>query len=134
MNENKRYVYDFNGVTYDVMDSYFDPYGNSVTEFDIQHKDYFCIGSTVSQKDAESICERLNEQNDELIEYCNFSLHDVLDKKNKEIEKLKSINMEYEEGLAMYEEENKKLIEKLEKGKNSSFGNTSLKPKPIKKI
>ena len=31
-----------------------------------------------------------NEQlKQELLEYCNFSLHDVLDKKNKEIEQLK---------------------------------------------
>ena len=31
----------------------------------------------------------MNEQSDELVEYCNFSLHDLLDKKNKEIEELK---------------------------------------------
>ena len=31
----------------------------------------------------------MNEQSDELVEYCNFSLHDLLDKKNKEIKQLK---------------------------------------------
>ena len=42
--------------------------------------------------------QRLEKENEQLKkdleEYCNFSLHDVLDKKNKEIEQLKSeINM-----------------------------------------
>jgi vacuolar-type H+-ATPase subunit I/STV1 len=86
MTGESRYVRDYN----DIMDTWFGCYGDEEpTEREIKEKDYFLLGVAKSQDDAESICERLNEQNDELIEYSNFSLHDLLDKKNKEINQLK---------------------------------------------
>ena len=79
----KRYINDI----FDIYDTWFGYMGeDEPTEREIREKDYLLIGVAHSQEDAESICEKLNEQHEELIEYCNFSLHDLLDKKNKEIE------------------------------------------------
>ncbi len=85
MNE-KRFINDVS----EILDTWFGYMGeDEPTEREINEKDFFLIGVARSQRDAENICEKLNEQNEELIEYCNFSLHDLLDKKNKEIEQLK---------------------------------------------
>lgn len=87
----KRFI---NDVT-EILDTWFGYMGeDEPTEREIREKDYLLIGVARSQKDAENICEKLNEQNEELISYCNFSLHDLLDKKNKEIEQLKQQNKE----------------------------------------
>lgn len=90
MTKNKRFINDVS----EILDTYFGYMGtDEPTEREIREKDYLLIGVARSQRDAESICEKLNEQNEELISYCNFSLHDLLDKKNKEIEQLKqSVN------------------------------------------
>lgn len=83
----KRFMSDITNV----FDTWFGYMGeNEPTEREIKENDYLLIGIAESQSDAESICEKLNELNDEVIEYCNFSLHDLLYKKNKEIEQLKS--------------------------------------------
>jgi len=57
------------------------------------------------------ICNELNNLVDEneqlkqdLNEYCNFSLHDVLDKKNKEIERLQSTLAYRSNQLALMEQ------------------------------
>ena len=82
----KRFINDVS----EILDTWFGYMGeDEPTEREIWEKDYLLVGVARSQKDAENICEKLNEQNEELIEYCNFSLHDLLDKKNKEIEQLK---------------------------------------------
>lgn len=92
MTENKRFINDVS----EILDTYFGYMGTEEpSEREIKEKDYLLIGVARSQRDAESICEKLNEQNEELIEYCNFSLHDVLDKKNKENEQLKKQKARY---------------------------------------
>ncbi len=97
MNE-KRFINDVS----EILDTYFGYMGeDEPTEREIKEKDYLVIGVARSQKDAESICEKLNEQNEELIEYSNFSLHDLLDKKNKEIEQLKQ-DIEYWKQVASH--------------------------------
>ena len=84
----KRFINDVS----EILDTYFGYRGTKEpSEREIKEKDYLLIGVARSQRDAESICEKLNEQNEELIGYCNFSLHDVLDKKNKENEQLKGL-------------------------------------------
>ena len=86
MMTEKRFINDVS----EILDTWFGYMGeDEPTEREIKEKDYLLIGVARSQRDAESICEKLNEQNEELISYCNFSLHDLLDKKNKEIEQLK---------------------------------------------
>ena len=92
----KRFINDVS----EILDTYFGYMGTEEpSEREIKEKDYLLIGVARSQRDAESICEKLNEQNEELIEYCNFSLHDLLDKKNKEIEQLKRLLREVEHEL-----------------------------------
>jgi hypothetical protein len=81
----KRFINDVS----EILDTWFGYMGEEEpSEREIKEKDYLVIGVARSQRDAESICEKLNEQNKELM-YCKFSLHDLLDKKNKEIEQLK---------------------------------------------
>ena len=46
-----------------------------------------------SKLDLEEKNEQLKTENERL---CNFNLHNILDKKNKEIEQLKSVNQELE--------------------------------------
>ena len=82
----KRFINDVS----EILDTWFGYMGEEEpSEREIKEKDYLLIGVARSQRDAENICEKLNEQNEELISYSNFSLHDLLDKKNKEIGQLK---------------------------------------------
>ena len=61
--------------------------------------------------DTDEYLKKINEMSDEieqlkqdLTEYCNFSLHDVLDKKNKEIERLQSTLAYRSNQLALMEQ------------------------------
>lgn len=115
----KRFINDVS----EILDTWFGYMGeDEPTEREIKEKDYLLIGVARSQRDAENICEKLNEQNEELIEYCNFSLHDLLDKKNKEIEQLKqklqiykSDGMETLNDLQKARDNNKKALKSIEK-------------------
>ena len=90
MTEN-RYIYASIGVGYEILDSWFGYTGDGEpTEREIEEYDYLVIGLASNQDAAEGICRRLNDQQDEINHLSNFGLHVILDKKNKEIEELKS--------------------------------------------
>lgn len=62
MTENKRYINDVN----EIYDTWLGYMGNaSPTEWEIKEKEYFLVGVTHHQEDAEDICKVLNELNDE---------------------------------------------------------------------
>lgn len=72
-----------------VLDTWFGYMGeNEPTKREIKEKDYHVIGEAMTTDDADNFCKILNEQSEEIIHYCNFSLHDILDKKNKKINEL----------------------------------------------
>ena len=89
----KRYIYADIGIGYgyEILDSWFGYTGDDEpTEREIEEYDYLVIGLASNQDAAEGICRRLNDQQDEINHLSNFGLHVILDKKNKEIEQLKS--------------------------------------------
>ena len=82
---DKRFINDVS----EILDTYFGYMGTEEpSEREIKEKDYLLVGVARSQRDAESICEKLNDQQDEINHLSNFGLHVILDKKNKEIEQL----------------------------------------------
>ena len=115
---DKRFINDVS----EILDTYFGYMGTEEpSEREIKEKDYLLVGVARSQRDAENICEKLNEQNEELISYCNFSLHDLLDKKNKEIEQLKQAISDWKgsydelyQDIKILEKENKELKAKVD--------------------
>ena len=111
MTEN-RYIYAGIGIGFEILDSWFGYTGDGEpTEREIEEYDYLVIGLASNQDAAEGICRRLNDQQDEINHLSNFGLHVILDKKNKEIEELKSEN----ENLKITIDARDTLIEVCEK-------------------
>ena len=82
----------------------------------IANKSYTVINDTLKKKNIQEIVDCWNELYEEnerlkqdLNEYCNFSLHTILDKKNKEIEQLKSENQRLSEQKHIYKQDWKHL-------------------------
>ena len=85
----KRYIYASDGVSFEILDSWFGYTGDDEpTEREIEEYDFLVIGLAPDQDAAEGICRRLNDQQDEIIHLSNFGLHVILDKKNKKIKEL----------------------------------------------
>ena len=77
----------------------------------IANKSYTVINDTLKKKNIQEIVDCWNELYEEnerlkqdLNEYCNFSLHTILDKKNKKIEMLQSTLAYRSNQLALMEQ------------------------------
>ena len=106
----KRYIYASIGVGYEILDSWFGYTGDDEpTEREIEEYDYLVIGLAPNQDAAEGICRRLNDQQDEINHLSNFGLHVILDKKNKEIEQLKTQLSEQGTQIDFLKDENKHM-------------------------